>query len=121
MKRNPDLVKAILVAVEANTNPGHWVDIELPDTSAIDIAYHIKIMCEGGLLEGDDLTVRSGFDWKATDLTWQGYEFLDTIKNDTVWAKTKDFVKSKGGSTSLTVIGKIAAAFAANHHLLDKL
>ena len=121
MKRDLDLVKSILVKIEANPDPIGWIEIELLEASAIEVAYHVKILSQSGLIEAVNVTTRSGFDWKAISLTWKGHEFLDTIRNDTVWVKTKEAIKSKGGSLPFTLISKIAAAFVANHHLLDKL
>jgi hypothetical protein len=37
------------------------------------------------------------FNWRATSLTWQGHEFLDSVRRDTVWQKVKLFVAEKGG------------------------
>jgi hypothetical protein len=109
------------LALEDKENPRGWAEIDLEGVSNELVSYQIKILSQGGLIEADNCSTQSGFDWRAVGLTWAGHEFLDTIKNDTVWAKTKSFVLSKGGSASFTVIGKIASAFAEKHHLLDKL
>ena len=29
-------------------------------------------------------------------LSWEGYEFLDTIRSESVWVKTKEHIKEKG-------------------------
>lgn len=36
------------------------------------------------------------------NLTWQGHDFIEDAKNETVWIKTKEFIKEKGGSASLS-------------------
>lgn len=41
-------------------------------------------------------------------ITYQGHEFIEQIKPDTVWNKTKGIVKNIGGA-SLSIISKIAA------------
>lgn len=35
--------------------------------------------------------------WGMVRLTWEGHDFLDTIRDDEVWAATKDGVKKAGG------------------------
>ena len=46
-------------------------------------------------------------------LTWEGHEFLDKIKNDTVWNKTLKVIKEKGLPLALDTVKDIAAAVAA--------
>ena len=43
-------------------------------------------------------------------LTWDGCEFLDKIRSDTVWNKTKDVVKKKGLPLVLDVVKDVASA-----------
>ena len=46
-------------------------------------------------------------------LTWEGHEFLDKIKNDTVWNKTLKVIKEKVLPLALDTVKDIAAAVAA--------
>ena len=50
----------------------------------------------------------SHFEWQPKSLTWEGHEFLDAVRHETVWAKTKEVVKSKGGSVSFEVLKELA-------------
>lgn len=34
--------------------------------------------------------------FSAGRLTWEGHEFLDKIREDTIWNKTKDTIVDKG-------------------------
>ena len=44
-------------------------------------------------------------------LTWQGHEFLNSIRDPEVWSKTKEGAK-KVGNFSIQFIGEIAKAYA---------
>lgn len=49
--------------------------------------------------------------WIYSQLTWEGHDFLDSIKNDTIWNKTKESIKSKGlelGQVSFSVLKDFA-------------
>jgi Hypothetical protein (DUF2513) len=49
------------------------------------------------------------------ELTWQGHELLDKIRNPTIWDAIRADVKAKGlESVSLEVIKQIADRFAAS-------
>ncbi len=37
-------------------------------------------------------------------LTWGGHDFLDAIRNDDVWSKTKSTVQEKVGSATFEVV-----------------
>jgi hypothetical protein len=42
-------------------------------------------------------------------LTWQGHEFLERIKRDTVWNKVKELAMNKGIDLSIEVIKSLSA------------
>lgn len=97
MKRDMDLVRKILFAVESFPQPNQWVPIEIEGHSPEEISYHIKLLSEAGLIEADDLESLSKFEWKARSLTWQGHEFLEAAKDNTRWNKAKRIVAEKVG------------------------
>lgn len=96
--RDMDLVRAILMWAEK----GGW-HADAPEADPVKLAYHVRIMTDGGLIDGRAELRRifgPGQGWDAdpamvNGLTWKGHEFLDATRNDTIWAKTKEtFVKS---------------------------
>ena len=46
------------------------------------------------------------------DLTWDGHEFLDKVRNESVWRKIRDVITSKGGSLAFSVVNQVATRFA---------
>lgn len=104
MKRDLELVREILLAVENFDAPRGTIDLDLPGRDPELVSYHVKLMHEAGLLEGMDLTTRAGFCWLPTSLTWTGHEFLDAARNDTVWNKALSTLKDKAPSVPFEIV-----------------
>ena len=47
-------------------------------------------------------------------LTWEGHEYLDKIRQDTVWNKTKDVITQKGLPMAVDVIKEVATAIISS-------
>ena len=100
MKRNMDLIREILLQVEANTD-GKIV-LDLPDYQANEIGLHVELMIERGLVEGTTLPSRDGpaheiLSYVIERMTWDGYEFLEVARNDALWKKAKSICVEKTG------------------------
>jgi hypothetical protein len=76
MKLDKDLVREVLLAVEADEgDPRDWTDMNISGHNQGQVAYHIQILAEGGFLEAEDLGSHDGYDWRAKRLTYEGHEF----------------------------------------------
>ena len=105
MKRDMDLVREILFAVEeSDDDPLGWIDLTLPGRSREDVTYHVMILAEAGLIEAQDLSSMSGFDFKPKRLTWLGHEFLDAARSNTLWERAKDETLKQTGGLSLDLL-----------------
>ena len=49
---------------------------------------------------------------EISDGEWEGYEFLDKIRNDTVWGKIRAKIQEKGGSIPFDVMSALALKYA---------
>lgn len=103
MKRDMDLIRKILLMMEAKPQ-GNTLVIE--GYSSEQIGHHIYLMMQAGLIEGVDATSPDDrYPIALPDqLTWQGHDFLDACRNESVWNKAKEKLKSIGGDVPLTVI-----------------
>ena len=110
MRLNPDCIRAILLFVEDHP-PGAEIVIpeKLPDAlsqySFQEVQYHAEQCDQSGFLNGFKHTILGEI--KIDSLTPEGNKFLDTIRPDTVWEKTKA-TAAKVGSASLDFISKTA-------------
>ena len=53
-------------------------------------------------------------DWRAKALTWQGHEFLDALRSDTVWRRVRTELKDRALSLPLSVIQQFATQIGAS-------
>jgi hypothetical protein len=90
MKLDKDLVREILLQVEAYPHPMGWVELSVPGHSAEEIAHHVELLDEAEFIEAQDLTTMDGYDWRAKRLTYEGHEFLETVRDGEVWRLTKE-------------------------------
>lgn len=115
MELNHDCVRDILLWVEKNVSlkpirtdtvvnslDSNWTDDEL--------VYCIIQLNEAELLDGGASMSNSGISInEIKKITWKGHEYLDNIRDDTIWRKTKKTVFSKVGSASLSIVSSVAA------------
>ena len=106
MVRNWDTVRAILLKLEA-AEAAHTT-LMLDQVEGIDpqeVGYHMMLLNEAGLIEAKVLKSSSGDGAIATALarrlTWQGHEFLDKIRDPSMWGKIKAKVQEKGTGSHL--------------------
>lgn len=110
MKFDKDTVREILLAIEASgQDPREWIDLEIAGKSSEEVAYHVQLLAEAGFIDAQELSSSDGYDWKAKRLTYQGHEFLDTIREPEIWRMTKDNAKKAGGA-GLQMIFEIGKA-----------
>lgn len=112
MKRDPDLEREILLAIEASDHdPLTWINLEnIQGHSPSAISYHVKLLDEAGLIEAQDLSTMSGFNWKPKRITMRGHQYLENVRDPEIWQKTKDGAK-KIGSFGLDTLAALAKGF----------
>jgi len=110
MVRDWELVRKILTAIEAReTTHGTLAPESITGYEKEVVSYHFYIMQEAGLIDAKcHKSANAPIFCLASSLTWDGHEFLDKIRNETVWARIKNTIESKGLDLSFEVI-KIAA------------
>ncbi len=108
MKLDVDFIEQILAAVEEHPDSQiiqpvllKALDIDRNDKQQVDkFYYHMMRIYEVGFLESEDEEfgfLKSCNGWIASgadyELTWDGHQFLDAIRNDTLKDKVKDWLK----------------------------
>jgi hypothetical protein len=96
-----DLVRRILLAIEANPSGRAPDKLRIEEYTEDQIGYHVTIMMEAGLVEGYDTNHLESESptAAATRLTWEGHEFLDASRDESRWEKAKGVAKTIGGAT----------------------
>ena len=104
MKRDMDLVRRIAFLLE-DLGPGVQLGYDKVDGYDHDLVkYHFAIMKENGLLEGTDYVGANRVVDFALRLTWEGHEFLEAARDDTVWKKAKDTLVERAGGLIFDVL-----------------
>ena len=114
MKRDMDLVRAILLKTEDAQEESYDSAALVSETwDQAMITYHVEIMAEAGLLVANvSHYIGGGSHAFITRLTWNGHEFLDAVRDDSTWNKTKSRIGEAVGSASLEVVKAVAVAVA---------
>lgn len=117
MELNHDLVRCILLAIEASENITGINEDELlyylekhgNSNDRNRIAYTVSKLKEAGFITGDIRWADNSPAWiMAGNLTYDGHKFLDNIRDDKVWKDTKTIL-SKFSSVSLSFVSSVAS------------
>lgn len=102
MKRDMDFVRDILLAIEQDPkfDGAEWylindpTDLGLAGRSHEEFAYHLRLLIEARLVEGNPRTPMP----MINRLTWQGHEFVSAVRDPAVWRRTKEGAKVAGNA-----------------------
>lgn len=111
MKRDMDLLRRMLIALEALDGDGLG---ELDGVDPAHFAEHAQLLVEAGLVEAQ--IVRSNrvpADAYLTRITFAGHDFVDAAKNDGLWAKVKSKVITSGSAFTFDLIKELLKAEVA--------
>ena len=76
------------------------------------ISLHIELLADAGYIDiSANISTRLGRDFLIRRLTFSGYDYLDAVRNPSVWEKTKHKLSSIGGSATLDIVKSIAVSF----------
>ena len=117
MRLNHDCVRAVLLFLEENlgyTRGMDFEEIKLNGFTADDVIYSLIKLKQANYISGDviidpDLEDVEGC---VTGITWEGHKFLDTVRDNKVWGKTKT-VLSKVSSASISFVSSVASQVLA--------
>jgi len=109
MRRDSDLIRAILLAIEGDDR---CEVLRLPSIEGYRdeaVHFHARLLIEKGFLK-THFPDRVGREpWVCIRLTWEGYDFLDNIRDPQVWRAVKR-ASVKVGSWSIDTLAAIAKA-----------
>lgn len=94
MKRDMELVRDLLISIEEHSGEKRWSVPKELDTHIAKA--HLELMEQAGLVTLSASRTSVIVVIYDVKLTWDGHEYLNAIRNDTVWNKVKDGVKEKG-------------------------
>jgi len=118
VERDMDFIRELLLKVEEDREMDgyHYKSFDSSDFTGRtneEISYHVEQLIEAGLLKGSEGTL-DGIAPPISRLTWNGHEFLDSIKDVRIWERVKARLEGLSGIT-FTVVAAIAEAEIKKH------
>jgi hypothetical protein len=109
-RRDPGLIRDILLCMERGDDRRH---LAKPDPDRF--RYHIRLMIEAGLIEGNVVRMGEGYAVMVEDpaITNRGHDLLDAIRADNVWRKVSERLLTVGGSIAVDLLIQLAKNEAA--------
>ena len=115
MKRDIELIRKILFTIEEQYHPGEGqiLCLKVEGYDLKTIAEHCSLLFQQGLITnykaswGDD-TIQT---FLTGNLSSNGYDYLELIRNDQVWKKTTDEIKKKKLPQTIEEIARVAGIF----------
>jgi hypothetical protein len=105
MKRDMEIIRSILLNVEADKYP-YGGNVRLDGVSDEVCAKHVELIFDAGLAVGRiHKTDFHGTVGASIDrLTSQGHDFCEGIRNNTIWNKVKEHILKPGVTYTLSLI-----------------
>lgn len=119
MKRDWNIIRGVLLKLEDAPTPNTTVSSRnFPEFDEQVVAYNMRLLKTAGYVNamiresstGDGLILGA----VVKSMTPAGHELLDTIRNDTVWAKVQERFKSQGLDMTFDLVMKVGKKFLAD-------
>ncbi|MDT3722920.1 DUF2513 domain-containing protein [Pseudomonas oryzihabitans] len=114
MRRDMDLIRQLMLKLEeVNDEPSAILHFEFDELSiegftTNQVEYHLDLLVESGLIDQGGHGFLDGFMFRR--LTWEGHDFVDSVRDDEVWRKTRQGATAAGGFT-LDLLKDLAKGF----------
>lgn len=114
MKRDPHLVRALLLHFEGKENDQMDSCPAIPEYTPLEVGYHLILLYEAGFIRAEAEVSKAGrvIMVYPFSLTWTGHEFLDAARDDNIWNKTMKRVSSTTGAVSFSVLQALLVSYA---------
>ncbi len=108
MKRDMDLIRGLLFKLEALDIPAGVVRPISPHNPALavdgfnaeDIGHHLRMLVNGGFIEtAGERPFGPDGSLVFRQISWQGRDFLDSVRDPKIWDETKKGAEVAGGFT----------------------
>jgi hypothetical protein len=103
VKRDMDVIRTLLLKLEGRYKGIGTVifdhgdeELAIEGVSPMAVTYHLGLVVEAGFVTGK-VTGTGGF--MMNGMTWAGHDFLDSVRDEEIWRRTKEGVNLAGGFT----------------------
>ncbi|GIO42468.1 DUF2513 domain-containing protein [Paenibacillus apis] len=117
MRLNHECVRDFLLTLEGLTE-NEYIDCNdhtefesLQKYEKSDVVYTFQKLEEANYINAKVFKSLGGTSYNAMSITWDGHQFLDNIRDNSVWSGTKDKVFSAVSSVSLPILAEVAGSY----------
>jgi hypothetical protein len=95
LKRDVDLLRKLLLQIEEREKPS-WKDLTagMDNSEAENVLQHINMLAEAGLIRGLRVPLHGLVLWQDLELTFEGHEFIEAVRDENTWEANKRKAKS---------------------------
>ncbi len=114
MRRDMDLLRLLLLKLETiNEDPQavynySYKELAVEGFSLEQVIYHLDLAVEAGLIDQGGSGAMNSFTFSR--LTWDGHDFVDSVRDDEIWRKTRQGANAAGAFT-LEMVKELAKGF----------
>lgn len=118
LKRDMDFIRSLLLDIENGRRMFETISDDVAAALCVDTAealpadeadrlnYHLGLLDDAEFVEFR----RTGGGWLVDRITWNGHEFLDTIRDPEVWKRTKAGM-AKASNASVSFVWELAKTY----------
>ena len=117
MKLDYEAIRHILMRIEENEKDKTTIsDLKSSDFDDRVINYHLKLLLDVGYIETKEIKCigAKSSEFIVKRMTMQGHQYLDSIRDDNVWKKTKEVISKTTSSVTLDIIKSVAVKVIGN-------
>ncbi|MNR03276.1 hypothetical protein D3C85_1191620 [compost metagenome] len=115
MKRDMDLLRLLLLKLEGLDEDGLKIyffdsseEFEIDGFTWEQIVYHFDLAVEARMIDQGGRGAMEGIMFRR--LTWSGHDFVDAVRDDEIWKKTRQGATAAGGF-SVELLKDLAKGF----------
>lgn len=114
VKRDLELLRRLLLSIEESDDiPVHPNQLTNLCSDQNLLNYHIYLLYEAGFIHAIEVDVMGSYipQYRILYLSNSGYDYLDSVRNVTIWNKVKSCLSSVGGNVALDIVQQLAEKF----------
>lgn len=114
LKLDFDIVRKLLLYIEENVYRNNFLMLSSYNNDTEEEIYAAIKLHEAGFIDAHiNKFIDGNIRIIVRSITWNGHEFLDNIRPETSWKKTKNIAQKIGGA-SLNILSDISAKVTAD-------
>ena len=113
MKRDIDLIREILLRVEAMEHRRDMRDLEIEGYKEVEVDYNLDLLIRGGFINGQSKWSVNQTLWATVNgLEWEGHDLLDAIRSESILNRAKSQLAFQLSSVPLAILKEVCLGLA---------